>query len=172
MLLPNPETNYFNKKTSSNQSLIKRLEPQFVGSSTKVAWYWQLTPEQLADQLWYKRTARKFITLLQTFTVVVQVLRRIHNLWIFSSLLILNYKDWTVADRLGSAHLLFQLPKCYISIRAIWEPTSSSEAMMFSALTCAWSAPKESTYILTQLFILAIRHNGFRLTSSYDYFRK
>lgn len=132
---------------SSNPCLIKRLVPQFVESSTMAASYLQLTPEQQGDQLWYKRTAKKFITSHQTFTAVALVLLPILNSWIFSSHQILNYKDWTAADKLESAHLSCPLPKCSTSIRDIWALISSLEVMTCSVHTCAWSVLRESTFI-------------------------
>jgi hypothetical protein len=50
-------------------------------------------PEPPADQLSYKRTAKKFITLLPTFTAVVPVLQLILNLSTSSNHQILNFKD-------------------------------------------------------------------------------
>jgi hypothetical protein len=52
-----------------------------------------LIPEPLADQLSYKRTAKKFITLLPTFTVVVPVLQLTLNLLTCSNHQTLNFKD-------------------------------------------------------------------------------
>ena len=140
-----PEINSFNKKMSSNPCRIKRPVLPFAVSSTMEVLSLLLIPEPLADQSSYKRTAKKFITLLPTFTVVVPVLQLILNSLTCSNPQTLSFKDWTVADKQESVHLWFQLPKCFTSIKVSWELTWLSVGMMFWVHTCVWLALREST---------------------------
>jgi hypothetical protein len=76
---------------------------------------------------------------------VVPVLQLILNLLTCSNPQTSSFKDWTVADKQESVLLWFQLPKCFTSIKAIWELTWLSVGMMFWVHTCVWLALREST---------------------------
>lgn len=158
---------------SSNPCHIKKpVLPSAVSSTMEVSSS-LLIPEPLEDPSSYKKTVRKFITLLQTSTAVVLVQLPTLNSSTFSNRQIFNCKDWTAVAKPESVHLLYPHQKCSTSIKVIWELTSLSEDMMCWVHTCAWSVPKESTFFIKfQLLLLAICHHGFRFITSHDHFRK
>lgn len=110
---------------------------------------------------WSKRTARRSTTSLPTSTPVEQEQLPIPNSSTSFRVLTSNCNGSIQAGRPESVDTSPPLPVCCISTRAIWVPTSSSEATIFWGPTSLCLVLKASTLNFIQLFLPPLRDNGF-----------